>query len=50
MQENETDISTEEKSFKELVEEFYQLLNGRMPNEKEWKLIEEEAKEAGILE
>ena len=50
MQENETDIGTEEKSFKELVEDFYQLLNGRMPNEKEWKLIEEEAKEAGILE
>lgn len=50
IRESDGAADTEGKSFKELVEDFYRLLDGRMPGEREWQLIEEAAKEAGIIE
>lgn len=41
---------TEGKSFHQLMGEFFQMYHGTQPNEKEWKLIEETAREAGVLE
>jgi len=41
---------TEGKNFHELIGEFFQLYHGSQPTEKEWKIIEETAKEAGVTE
>lgn len=41
---------TEGKSFHELIGDFFQLYHGQGPSEKEWEIIEETAKEAGVLE
>lgn len=43
-------LETEEKSFQELVADFYQLINGGEPDPEEWKLIEDVAREAGVIE
>ena len=48
LSEGDFDFETEDKSFEELVSDFYQLMNGRTPSEKEWKLIKAQAKEVGI--
>lgn len=41
---------TEGKSFHELMGDFFQLYHGSQPNEKEWTIIEETAREAGVME
>ena len=41
---------TEGKSFHELIGDFFCLYHGREPGEQEWKIIEETAREAGVLE
>ena len=41
---------TEGKSFHELIGEFFQLYQGSQPTEKEWVIIEETAREAGVIE
>ena len=41
---------TEGKSFHELIGDFFQLYHGSQPNEKEWAIIEETAREAGVME
>ncbi len=41
---------TEGKSFHELIGDFFQLYHGGQPSEKEWKIIEETAREAGVME
>lgn len=46
---NET-IETEGKSFQELVADFFKLYHGVEPGEKEWEMIEEVAREAGVIE
>lgn len=43
-------FDTEDQSFQELVYGFYQLMNGKEPEEKEWELIEQAAREAGVIE
>lgn len=43
-------METEGKSFRELVSDFFQLYHGVEPGEKEWEMIEEVAKEAGVIE
>ena len=51
LQEMEEVTDTKEKSFHELMSDFYQLINeGEQPDEEEWKILEEVAKEAGVLE
>lgn len=40
---------TEGKSFQDLVSDFYKLINGGEPDAEEWKLIEDVAKEAGVI-
>ena len=49
IQESDTNIQTEGKSFEELVSDFYQLIHGTQPSKKEWELINEVAKEAGVI-
>lgn len=46
----EGDFETEGKSFHELLGDFFNLYRGTEPNEKEWALLEEVAREAGVLE
>ncbi len=46
----EKDIETEGKSFHELVTDFFTLFHGAEPTENEWAIIEEVAKEAGVIE
>ncbi|MBR3786665.1 MAG: exonuclease SbcCD subunit D [Firmicutes bacterium] len=41
---------TEGKSFHQLIGEFFQLYQGSQPGEKEWAIIEETAREAGVIE
>lgn len=41
---------TEGKSFHELIGDFFQLYHGNQPSEKEWEIIEETAREAGVME
>ena len=41
---------TEGKSFHELIGDFFQLYHGSQPSEKEWTIIEETAREAGVME
>lgn len=48
--EEEACHEVEEKTFQELVSDFYQLINGGVPDPEEWKLIEEVAREAGVME
>ncbi len=40
----------ENKSFPELIRDFYELMNGDTPDEEAWKLLMEVAKEAGVIE
>ena len=37
------------KSFEELITEFYEWMNGTQPSEAEWKILQEVAKEAGVV-
>ena len=41
---------TQGKSFHELIGDFFQLYHGNQPSEKEWEIIEETAREAGVME
>lgn len=41
---------TEGKSFEELIFEFYEWMNGTQPSEAEWKILQEVAKEAGVIQ
>lgn len=50
LQESDVETDTEGKNFHELVFDFYKLMNGKEPGEKEWKIIEEAAREAGVIE
>lgn len=50
IQEFDGAADTEGKSFRELVFDFYQLINGSEPSEEEWKIMQEVAKEAGVIE
>ncbi len=43
-------VDTEGKSFQELIGDFFQLYHGVEPSEKEWAIIEETAREAGVME
>ena len=40
---------TDGKSFEELITEFYEWMNGTQPSEAEWKILQEVAKEAGVV-
>lgn len=48
--EEDVDCESEGKSFRELVEDFYKLILGDEPSAQEWNIIEEVAKEAGVIE
>ena len=50
LQETEGVTDTDGKSFYELVSDFFQLINGNEPDEADWKILEEVAKEAGVIE
>ena len=50
IQESEGVAVVEGKSFQELIFEFYKMQNGTEPGEKEWKILEEVAREAGVIE
>lgn len=50
LQETEGVTDTDGKSFYELVSEFFQLINGNEPDEADWKILEEVAKEAEVIE
>ena len=41
---------TEGKSFEELMMDFYEWMNGEKPSGMEWNILEEVAKEAGVIE
>ena len=46
----ETDFTdTEGKSFEELMTEFYEWMNGTSPSAEEWDILNEVAKEAGVI-
>jgi len=49
LQENDVE-ETEGKSFEELIADFYQWMNGKEPSSEEWKILQEVAKEAGVIE
>lgn len=44
------EVKTEGKSFTELVSEFFQIYHGTEPEEKDWRIIEEVAREAGVMQ
>ncbi len=44
------EIKTEGKTFVELIYDFYKMMNDAAPDEEEWKLLMEVAKEAGVIE
>ena len=46
---DEAVTDTEGKSFEELITEFYEWMNGTEPSEAEWKILQEVAKEAGVI-
>ena len=46
---DEAVVDTEGKSFDELITEFYEWMNGTSPSEAEWKILQEVAKEAGVI-
>lgn len=50
IKESDAEIQTEGKSFDELVSDFYKIINGTEPSEKEWNIIYEVAKEAGVIQ
>lgn len=50
IQEEKDYTDAEEKSFDELLLEFYQWMNGTDPTEEEWKILKEVAREAGVTE
>ena len=50
LQEEEGEAANEDRSFHELMSDFYKLIKGGEPTEEEWKLLEEVAKEAGVME
>ncbi len=41
---------TEGKTFEELMMDFYEWMNGEKPSDMEWNILEEVAKEAGVIE
>lgn len=43
-------VEVQGKSFQELMGEFYQFIHGCEPSEAEWNLLNEVAKEAGVIE
>lgn len=49
LQENDVE-ETEGKTFEELIADFYQWMNGKEPSSEEWKILQEVAKEAGVIE
>ncbi len=49
LQENDVE-ETEGKTFEELIVDFYQWMNGKEPSSEEWKILQEVAKEAGVIE
>ena len=49
LQEWDGRIETEGKGFAELIEEFYALIYGGKPTEADWKLLEDVAREAGVI-
>ena len=50
LKEDLEEIEIEGKSFDELVSDFYEMIQGRAPEEKEWQIIHEVAREAGVIE
>lgn len=50
IQEFDGAADTEGKSFQELVFDFYKIINGSEPSEEEWEILQEVAKEAGVIE
>lgn len=48
--EEDADYNTEGKSFDELIRDFFSIYHGKEPNEKEWELLMEVAREAGVIE
>lgn len=44
------EVDTQEKSFRELMTGFYSMITGGEPDEEDWRLLEEVAKEAGVIE
>ena len=49
LQENEVE-ETEGKTFEELMSEFYQWMNGMEVSLEEWNILQEVAREAGVIE
>ena len=47
---NDADLEVEGKSFEELMTDFYHMINGTEPSEKEWELLKDVAEEAGVFE
>lgn len=50
MRDSDGVVVTEDKSFHELVQEFYKMMKGAEPTEEEWEVIEDVAREVGVLE
>jgi exonuclease SbcD len=50
MDQFEGDIQVEGKDFHQMMGDFYSMILGGEPDEEEWKLIEEVAREAGVIE
>lgn len=50
IQNDEDEHRTEDKSFHELMQEFYNMINGKDPSMEEWDILEETAREAGVIE
>ena len=48
--EEDADYNTEGKSFDELIRDFFSIYHGKEPNDKEWELLMEVAREAGVIE
>ena len=49
LQEHEIE-QTEGKTFEELISEFYQWMNGKEASSEEWKILQDVAREAGVIE
>ena len=50
LQEGEGETASEERSFHELMSDFYKLIKGGEPTQEEWEILEEVAREAGVME
>ena len=50
LQEDDGIFDTGNKSFHEMMSDFYQLINGGEPTEEEWEILNDVAREAGVLE